>query len=163
MLNKSVISLIAYDAHLLPNSIKSYYDYVDEIVLGLDENRISWSKNKFTFDENKLWSELQKIDGDNKISIVEGNFHKSDIALENDNFQRNYLKEHCSNDWIFSFDADEELVNAKAFFIDFCPIVEKYHSKIDLSFYWILPYKEFEDDYLMIGNNDNSIFMGDTQ
>ena len=46
MIKKSAISLISYDAHLLPNSIKTYYDYVDEIVLGLDSDRISWSRNK---------------------------------------------------------------------------------------------------------------------
>ena len=57
MIKKSVISLISYDADYLPNSIKSYYEYVDEIVLGLDKNRVSWSKNTFSFDEQKLWKE----------------------------------------------------------------------------------------------------------
>ena len=33
MIKKSAISLISYDAHLLPNSIKTYYEYVDEIIL----------------------------------------------------------------------------------------------------------------------------------
>ena len=67
MIKKSVISLISYDAEYLPKSIRSYYNYVDEIVLGLDENRTSWSGNKFTFDEEKLFKELGEIDGDNKI------------------------------------------------------------------------------------------------
>ena len=102
MLKKSVISLISYDAEYLPNSIKTYYDYVDEIVLGLDKNRVTWSKNKFTFDEQKLWSELSKLDGDKKITIIEEDFVKSDKAIENDNYERNFLKEQCSNDWIFS-------------------------------------------------------------
>ena len=47
MSKKSVISLISYDAEYLPASIKTYYNYVDEIVLGLDENRTSWSGNNF--------------------------------------------------------------------------------------------------------------------
>ena len=64
MIKKSVISLISYDAEYLPNSIKSYYEYVDEIVLGLDKNRVSWSKNKFSFDEQKLWKDLSTIDTD---------------------------------------------------------------------------------------------------
>ena len=51
MIKKSAISLISYDAHLLPNSIKTYYDYVDEIVLGIDKDRISWSGNSFQIDE----------------------------------------------------------------------------------------------------------------
>lgn len=163
MLKKSVISLISYDAEYLPNSLRSYYDYVDDIVLGLDEDRISWSGNKFSFDENLLYKELKSLDYDNKISIVEHNFHSSKVAIENDNFERNYLKSQCQHDWIFSVDADEELVNAKDFFFKYVPLVEKYHNKLDISFTWFLPYKEFDDCYLMIANDDNSWSRGDTQ
>ncbi len=148
MRKKSVISLISYDASYLVSSIKSYYNYVDEIVLGLDKDRISWSGNKFSFDEDKLWKELSTIDGDNKIEVVEGNFHRSAVPIENDNYERNFLKEQCSNDWIFSFDADEILVNADDFFNKFCPIVENYD--VDLMFYWILPYKRVEDDEILV-------------
>jgi len=173
----SVISLIAYDAHMLIDSIKSYYHYVDEIILGLDKDRITWSGNPFSFDEEKLWEELEKIDRKGKISIVEHNFHESKIAIENDNFERGYLKSHCSNDWIFSFDADEVLVNPKEFFIDFLPIVERYSTEADLLFTWFLPYKEFihtkmneqtkkeEElhDILIIANEDGSFFNKDIQ
>ena len=103
MLKKSVISLISYDASYLPSSIASYYDYVDEIILGLDKDRITWSGNKFAFDEDSLFSELADLDVDSKISIIEEDFHRSSIAIENDNYERNYLKNECSNDWIFSF------------------------------------------------------------
>jgi len=163
MIKKSVISLISYDAEYLPKSIKTYYDYVDEIILGLDEDRISWSGNKFSFDEGKLYSELKTLDQDNKISIIESNFHSSKVALENDNFERNYLKSQCTHDWIFSFDADEELINAKDFFLRFTPNAEKYYKSVDFSFTWFLPYKEFDSCYLMIANDDNSWSNGDTQ
>ena len=117
MSKKSVISLISYDAEYLPASIKTYYNYVDEIVLGLDENRTSWSGNKFSFDEEALFKELGTIDGDNKIEIVEDNFYVNpDNYIENDNYERNFLKSHCTHDWIMSFDADEELINAPEFF-----------------------------------------------
>jgi hypothetical protein len=69
-MNISAISLISYDAHYLASSINKYYKYVDEIVLGLDESRITWSGNNFKFDESKLWEELQRIDTDGKISII---------------------------------------------------------------------------------------------
>ena len=98
MKKKSVISLISYDAAYLPESVSKYYNYVDEIVLGLDKNRTTWSGNSFSFDENKLWSELGVIDGDSKISIVEEDFVKSKIAIENDNYERNFLKAQCTND-----------------------------------------------------------------
>jgi len=148
MRKKSVISLISYDASYLAESIKTYYNYVDEIILGLDKDRISWSKNKFSFDENALWKELDNIDGDSKIEIVEGNFHRSNVPIENDNHERNFLKEHCSHDWIFSFDADEMLVNADDFFNKFCPLVENYDT--DLMFYWILPYKRLSNDEVLV-------------
>jgi hypothetical protein len=148
MRKKSVISLISYDAAYLPDSIKTYYNYVDEIILGLDKDRISWTNNKIKFDEDKLWRELNAIDGDNKITIVEDNFHRSSVPIENDNHERNFLKEHCSNDWVFSFDADEQLVNAKDFFTRFCPLVETYD--LDLMFYWILPYKRVGDGSILV-------------
>lgn len=160
---KSVISLISYDAHYLPASIKSYYDYVDEIVLGLDKDRISWSNHKFSFDEDKLFSELAKIDTEGKISVVEENFHRSSIPIENDTHERNYLKEQCSHDWVFSFDADEILINARSFFLDFCPLVEDYKD-VELMFTWFLMYKEVEGGSLIIADeNRQHIFKKDIQ
>jgi hypothetical protein len=137
---KSAISLISYDADYLLKSIPSYYDYVDEIVLGLDEDRISWSKNAFTFNEENLWTQLQKLDVKDKIKVVESNFHRSSVPIENDTHERNFLKENCLHDWVFSFDADEILVNAKQFFKDYFPLVSEYNN-IELMFTWFLVYK----------------------
>jgi hypothetical protein len=160
---KSVISLISYDANYLPESIGSYYNYVDEIVLGLDKDRISWSGNKFSFNEAELWSQLKKIDYANKITIVEENFHRSKTPIENDTHERNYLKSKCEYDWVFSFDADEVLVNAREFFIDFCPIVQDY-KHIELMFTWYLLYKQVEGGYLIIADeNREHLFKKDIQ
>ena len=163
MIKKSAISLISYDAHYLPKSIEKYYNYVDEIVLGLDKNRVTWSKNSFSFDEQKLWSELSLIDGDGKISIVEEDFVQSEVAIENDNYERNFLKDQCSHDWIFSFDADEMLVNPKQFFYDFCPLVEDYRETHDICMTWATPYKEIGDTTLVIAEEDGSPFFGENQ
>ena len=163
MIKKSAISLISYDAHYLPKSIEKYYNYVDEVVLGLDKNRVTWSKNSFSFDEQKLWSELSQIDGDGKISIVEEDFVQSEVAIENDNYERNFLKDQCSHDWIFSFDADEMLVNPKQFFYDFCPLVEDYRETHDICMTWATPYKEIGDTTLVIAEEDGSPFFGENQ
>ena len=163
MIKKSAISLISYDAHYLPKSIERYYNYVDEIVLGLDKNRTTWRKNPFSFDEDALWSQLSQIDGDGKISIVEEDFVQSDVAIENDNYERNYLKDQCSHDWIFSFDADEMLVNPKDFFYDFCPLVEDYRDAHDICMTWVTPYKELGDTTLVISEEDGSPFFGENQ
>jgi hypothetical protein len=159
----SVISLISYDASYLPESIKSYYPYVDEIVLGLDKDRISWSNNKFSFDEDSLWKKLGEIDTEDKIRIVEEDFHKSKVPIENDNAERNFLKEQCTHDWILSVDADEELLNTKEFFHKWLPIFAPYRYKVDVQMTWLLPFKEFENDILVIANPDNRWFKGDTQ
>lgn len=160
---KSVISLISYDADYLIKSIPSYYNYVDEIILGLDEQRISWSGNSFSFSEDKIWAELQAIDKADKIKVVEHNFHRSSVPIENDTHERNFLKEQCSHDWVFSFDADEILINAKSFFKDYFPIVQNYNN-IELMFTWFLVYKEFDEGYLVIADeNRNNIFKKDVQ
>ena len=127
-------------------------------MLGLDKNRVTWSKNSFSFDEQKLWSELSQIDGDGKISIVEEDFVQSEVAIENDNYERNFLKDQCSHDWIFSFDADEMLVNPKQFFYDFCPLVEDYRETHDICMTWATPYKEIGDTTLVIAEEDGSPF-----
>lgn len=163
MQKKTAISLISYDSHYLAGSIEKYYPYVDEIVLGLDKDRISWSNNPFSFDEAKLWSELSAIDGDSKITVIEENFHKSAVAIENDNYERNLLKGQASNEWVISIDADEYLVNAREFFIDFCPLVEKYNKKVDICMTWATPYKTIDDTTLIIANNDGTVFLGENQ
>jgi len=162
-MKKSVISLISYDAHMLIESIKSYYAYVDEIILGLDEDRISWNNNKFSFNEGELWDSLLSIDVDNKIEVIQSNFHSSKIAIENDNYERNFLKSKCTNSWIFSFDADEVLLNAKDFFYSYCPIVHKYKEDKDVCMIWVTPFKTIGDTTLLIVNEDGAPFFGENQ
>jgi len=163
MKKKSVISLISYDAAYLPESVSKYYNYVDEIILGVDKNRTTWSGNSFSFDENKLWADLSAIDGDSKISIIEEDFVKSKVAIENDNYERNFLKSQCTNEWIFSIDADEYLVNAKDFFYNYCPLVERYYNKVDICMTWATPYKTIDDTTLVIANEDGTPFFGENQ
>jgi len=163
MIKKSVISLISYDSHFLAKSIEKYYNYVDEIILGLDKDRITWSGNSFTFDESKLWSQLSAIDGENKITVVEEDFHQSSIAIENDNYERNLLKSMCSNDCVISIDADEYILNAKDFFYNYFPIAAKYLKKADICLNWATPYKKIGDTVLVIANEDNTPFLGENQ
>jgi len=159
----SIISLISYDADYLPKSIEKYYEYVDEIILGVDKDRISWSNNSFSFNENKLWKELDALDGDSKISIIEEDFHKSEVAIENDNYERNFLKEQCSNDIIISIDADEQLLQAKEFFYNFLPLTYSYIEKYDICMNWATPYKQIEDMTLVIAEDDDSPLLAENQ
>ena len=169
MIKKSAISLISYDANrFLADSIKRYYEYVDEIILGIDKDRITWSGNPFKIDEDSLWKDLSAIDGDSKITIVEENFHQSKIAIENDNYERNFLKQETNHDWIISIDADEMLINAKDFFYSYVPIIEPYRNSKDICLVWSTPYKIVTNDEnidiaLIIANDDGSPFFGENQ
>ena len=71
---------------------------------------IRGSQNKYIEDNSADFSQGFNL---NDITIVEEDFHQSEVAIENDNFERNFLKGECTHDWVFSFDADEMLVNAK--------------------------------------------------
>jgi hypothetical protein len=163
MLKKSVISLISYDANYLAKSIEKYYNYVDEIILGLDKDRVTWSSNAFSFNESQLWSQLSAIDGDNKITVIEEDFHGSTVAIENDNYERNYLKNACSYDCIVSVDADEYLLNAKDFFYNYLPVASRYINKADVCMNWATPYKQIDDTVLVIANEDDTPFLGENQ
>ena len=159
----SVISLISYDADYLPSSIEKYYEYVDEIILGVDKDRISWSNNNFSFDETVLWKELGRIDGDSKISVIEEDFHKSEIRIENDNYERNFLKEQSTHDIIVSIDADEQILDAKDFFYNFLPLSYNYIDKYDICMNWATPYKKIDDTVLVIAEHDDSPLLAENQ
>lgn len=157
----SVISLIAYDWEYLLNSIPTYYEYVDEIVLGIDKNNKTWTGNFIEIPE-EVFNRLDTIDGDSKISIVADDFCKTDNPIQNDTSERNTLRENCSNRWIFSFDADEELINAEDFFVRWFPLVQDHD--VALNFTWFLAYKEFDKDILYIGDETGTkIFSKDVQ
>ena len=68
---------------------------------------------------------------------------------------------------MFSFDADEMLVNAKDFFYNFCPLVEDYRHEKDLCMWWTTPYKVLNDEEgeitLMIAEEDGSPFFKENQ
>ena len=150
---------MSHDAHYLPDSISRYYKYVDEIVIGLDKSRTSWVGNKFSFDEDKVFLQLKNLDIENKIKIVEEDFCIPEFVscpINNDNYERNILRHHCSHETIISIDADEILYNTEAFFTRYLPISYKYLHDYDICFYWITPYKLINDVVLLICNHDGS-------
>ena len=154
----SAITLASHDAEYLPDSITRYYPYVDEIVIGLDKNRQTWTGNKFTFNEDKVFSQLKALDVEGKINLVEESFcipELVSVPIENDNYERNILRSNCSNDIILSIDADEILYNCKDFFERYVPLVAPYLKKYDVCFHWVTPYKIIGDVVLLIGNEYN--------
>ncbi len=109
----SFITLAAYDWTMLPTSISAYYNQADEILVGLDQNRRTWSGTSFDLPYSELWETLNQIDPDHKIQIIEGDFYNpSRTPLHNDTSEREVLASVTKGDWIVEVDADE-IIDAK--------------------------------------------------
>jgi len=112
----SVVSLLAYDYRYAFRSIASYYGIADEIIFGLDSERLSWMRNPFELDLREIETFIAKIDHDKKIRIVEGDFHSADHPMVNDVMERGFLAKMCvEENWVVQIDADEILLNAVEF------------------------------------------------
>src|SRR4051812_25897151 len=112
----SVISLIAYDYRFVYSSIRSYYDIVDEIIIGLDDQRLSWSRKPFNINLKEVEDFVSQVDIHRKIKIIEHNFHQDENPMKNDTYERNYLSS-CAieGNWIVQIDADEIMINKDEF------------------------------------------------
>jgi len=106
---------ISYDYKYSLPTILSYYKIADEILLAIDKERITWSKNKFDFDE-MFFDEVKSIDVEQKITIVEADFHSLDSPIQNDTNERNFITTLCKKDnFIVGIDSDEVLLNPEEF------------------------------------------------
>jgi hypothetical protein len=141
----SFVTLAAYDYELLPQSIASYYDIADEIIVGVDEYRFSWKKHKFDLPE-KFLAKLVLDDPQDKIKIVRSKFHHFDNPMQNETVERSYLKCACTGDWIIQIDADEVLLNPK----EFAAYLETAPRDKCIKATWESVFKKVGDKYLVI-------------
>ena len=145
-MNLSFYCLVSYDYKYLASSITSYYDIADEIILAIDKNRISWSNNVFTFDDNEFNDIIKDIDTDNKIKIVEENFHKSLNPIENHTDERNYISKLCKeNNYIIAIDSDEIVLNAQ----EFLSWINQNKPTQDINAYFYTVFKAFESKLII--------------
>lgn len=107
MTGLSFVSLISYDWKYSFESISSYYDIADEIILGIDKNRRTWAGNPFVLPD-EFFSMIKERDRDNKIRIIEEDFCKELNPMDNDIAERTYLANQCiEGNWVVQIDADE--------------------------------------------------------
>lgn len=153
----SIITPIAYDYKYAFNSIACYYNIADEIILGLDRDRISWSNNLYKFDDNKFFDTIHKLDTENKISVIQDNFHLYESPIHNDTYERNFLSNSCKQgNWIIQIDSDEYLLNPK----EFATWLNNTDTNFDIHAEWITVYKVIGDHCLIINEPNNSIPIG---
>jgi hypothetical protein len=115
----TVISLISFDHSMLLESIATYIDAVDEVILGLDADRTTWAGQKFEVPDS-FFDALKSIDKKNKVKVIEERFYQEGVEpIQNFTRVRNVLTTNASEDsWLVSIDPDETIFNLQEF-IDF--------------------------------------------
>ena len=164
MKNLSFVTMLSYDYIYAFEAIAKYYDIADEIILGIDKDRITWSGNSFEFDQVAFNDFLLRVDTDNKIRVLSGNYHEFLRPIDNDTYERNHLSSMCkTGNWIFQIDADEIMLNKiefKQFMQDNTLTLEGFAIKA----HWITVFKTFENgNFLVIdadSDTDGRIFVG---
>lgn len=163
MSNLSFITLISYDYKYAFDAIRSYYDIADEIFLGIDEDRITWSGNKFVLDDIECNNFLDEVDTQRKIRVISKNFHGSTRPIDNDTHERRTLSGYCKpGNWIIQIDADEVLLNPKEF-VQYLTDNEEVLENCAIKGNWITVFKSFDNQCLVIdadGDTDGRIFIG---
>lgn len=155
--------LVSYDYHMLVTSIKQLYNYVDTIFIAIDKDRKTWSGNSFELPQSFL-DEIKSFDSKNKIEFYFDSFYDPELSpIECETRERNMLLKKMGKGWLMQLDVDEYIYDFKkvakflkkywylTFFPKLTPIVFK--GK------WLTLYRELDDGYLYIENNEHFSFI----
>ncbi len=101
--------ILAADPAWIEQSVRSYYDVVDEIVVSFDQSRRGWTGSPIPVDE--CLARLAAIDGDKKMRLCPGSYTQfQDAPLNGETHQRRCsIAEAGEADWILQLDTDEVL------------------------------------------------------
>ena len=152
------ITLLAYDTAFMVDSIKRYIDNIDELVVGLDENRQTWTGSTYEL-EPTIVERLKAISP--KVRLLEDIFYMPGLGpMDNDTRERNVLSTELHDfDYIISIDSDELLLNEADLF-DW--LRRQKTQDVCILGSWINVYKELDDAYLVIGDGTKGgIELGD--
>lgn len=155
----SVVMPIAYDFRYSYRSLEKVYEIADEVILGLDRDRVSWSGKPFDFDLEEFRATVATIDRRNIVRLVEGDFHSAGSPMGNDVNERNVLSTHCRpGNWIVQIDSDEQAINAK----DFRAWLTRADRSKDVQAKWITVFKSFGDKCLVANEPDLKVSVATT-
>ena len=155
----STVIPIAYDSHYAFGAIARVYDLSEEIILGLDVDRISWSHRPYDFDLEAFLKDVAKIDPLRKIKLVQDNFHTELHPMANDTRERNILSSHCKDgNWILQIDSDEYLLNPA----EFRSWLATANRELDVQGQWITVFKSFGDKVLVAHEPGHQVHIGTT-
>src|SRR5512138_399529 len=113
----SVVTLASYDWRELFESLPPCLPYVDEVIVGADKDRLTWSGTPAEIPAD-LAGRLRALEGGHKIQVVEESFHRPELTpMECETRERNILAQRCRpGNWIVSIDADEVILHPAEFF-----------------------------------------------
>lgn len=151
MTRLSFIVPVAYDYAYAIDAIRSLYDVADEIVLGVDADRISWSGKPFDFDDEAFCDATSALDVAGKITMIEKDFHSAGGPMANDTHERQVLADarRIKDSWVVAIDSDEILLNPRKF----ARFLQEFGNDTrDVAYHltWATVFKRFGDKYLIV-------------
>ena len=155
--------LVSYDYSFLLTSIKPLYDHVDSIHLAIDENRLTWSGNKFTIEET-FFDEIKKFDVKKKFFLYFDNFYIKELKpMDCETRQRNMLLKKMGKGWKIQLDVDEYIFDFPAVvkFLDNYWYFKMFPKLFPIQFRGRLVtlFRELNDGFLYIENNERFTFI----
>jgi hypothetical protein len=108
--------LLAADPNWLEESVRSYYDLIDHLVISYDETGTSWTGTAMPVDE--CLERLRAIDVDSKMRFAPGRYHRpGEHPLANETYQRSQALATAGEnaDWVIQLDTDEVLADPAEF------------------------------------------------
>lgn len=109
--------VLVADPNYLRESLLSYYDHVDRIVLSYDENATSWTGTPIPVAE--CLAVIDDLDVDGKCERMPGHFARLEHhPLENETYQRQLALDEAGKDadWVLQLDTDEVMLDPPQFF-----------------------------------------------
>ena len=108
--------VMAADPTWIEESVRSYYDIVDRIVVSYDKTSTSWTGTPIRVDE--ALERLRAMDVASKMILSPGSFFRQgEHALANDTYQRQTALTEASEgaDWVVQLDTDEVFADPAEF------------------------------------------------
>jgi hypothetical protein len=141
----------AYDWEYLKVSLPVIYPHADDICISLDKDRISWSGNKFSFDEDSFFQFIHEIDKENKVVVYQDDFHLEKLLpIENECRQRLLMTQKLEKGgWFLQIDSDEYYLNFKEF-VEYLRGVN-IKRKVNITCPFIELYKKDDEGYFLVG------------
>lgn len=155
--------LLSYDYSMFLTSVMQVYDNVDKIVVGIDEDYLTWSGNKFEISK-EFFAEVKKIDTRNIIELYFDKFFIPGLSLmECESRERNMVLQKLGKGWKIQLDVDEYIYdfNSLAKFLKKHWYLTLFPNFTPICFSGILItlFKKLEKGFVFIDNEESFPFV----